>query len=105
MAVTPLASSPCLSVEGDDNNQCTEENKGCECARKCETEPEKVPFCDECGGDAGGNKCNGMEEKNGLWKDCTCYVFDDDIMPLPGMDPDEAKDAQDKIDAYVVPDH
>jgi hypothetical protein len=29
--------------KGDENNQCTAQNKGCECARKCEEDPEMIP--------------------------------------------------------------
>jgi hypothetical protein len=35
--------------KGDQHNECTADNKGCDCNRDCPEAVEDWPFCDECG--------------------------------------------------------
>jgi hypothetical protein len=46
--------------EGGDNMCTTDELKGCPCKFKCPWEPEKMPNCEDCGGDTGSQTCKAV---------------------------------------------
>lgn len=115
--VFPWAGCPCKKTEqcpdpnpkcdddkcqGDSDNFCTNENKGCACEPseeegKCPEEVEDYPDCDECGGNTGDFKCK--EEYNGV-KDCGCNEFPP-VGVKPLKDTVDYKLAQSLMDDFV----
>ncbi|KAF2679825.1 hypothetical protein K458DRAFT_490260 [Lentithecium fluviatile CBS 122367] len=73
----------CKSKDG----KCTvDDNAGCECKENPCPEERYTPFCEFCGDKGSDGKCNGIADKNNLWKGCTCWDSEPNPIPWPQMD-------------------
>lgn len=105
------ASDSCKGKDG----KCAEDAKyfpKCDCTddNSC-AKAENTPYCDNCGGDKGGLKCQGVSvteqlagfrakefQINGqLWKDCTCLRTDKGFRGLRSFDSKDQFDQTQKL--------